>query len=254
MNDHANDIAPALAATQTLHDARPITPQEPATRPPALKLDDCWNKIGVRGDASCPQLLPYLHCRNCPVYSQAAIELLNGELPAEQRAEWTRHFAREKEDSEPGLHSLFLFRVGVEWLALPTLLFREVTDLRPIHTLPHRRNGVVLGLVNVRGELTVCVSLGHLLGMEPAIASGPEKSSSRLKRLLVLQREGLRVVFPADEVFGVHRFSSRELKEIPSTVARAGATYTHALGIWRNQSVGLLDAELLFYTLKRSLS
>ena len=35
-------------------------------------LNDCWNKIGVRGDGSCPELARHVHCRNCPVYSASA--------------------------------------------------------------------------------------------------------------------------------------------------------------------------------------
>ena len=38
---------------------------------------------------------------------------------------------------------------------------------RLIHSLPHRRQGIVLGLVNVRGELLICVSLARLLGIVP---------------------------------------------------------------------------------------
>ena len=45
-------------------------------------LNDCWNKIGVRGDGSCPELERHAHCRNCPVYSAAAAQLLDAELPA----------------------------------------------------------------------------------------------------------------------------------------------------------------------------
>src|SRR4029077_5730556 len=47
-------------------------PGMPAARPdgaammPALVVDDCWNRIGVRGDASCPELKHHVHCRNCP--------------------------------------------------------------------------------------------------------------------------------------------------------------------------------------------
>ena len=26
-------------------------------------IDDCWNRIGVRGDASCARLVEYVHCR-----------------------------------------------------------------------------------------------------------------------------------------------------------------------------------------------
>ena len=40
-------------------------------------VDDCWNRIGIRGDQSCPKLPEYVHCRNCPVYASAARRLLD---------------------------------------------------------------------------------------------------------------------------------------------------------------------------------
>ena len=38
---------------------------------------DCWDKIGVSGDRSCADLEAYIHCRNCPVYAKAALQLLS---------------------------------------------------------------------------------------------------------------------------------------------------------------------------------
>ena len=40
-------------------------------------IDDCWNRIGVRGDQSCPLLIEHIHCRNCALYAAAAIRLLD---------------------------------------------------------------------------------------------------------------------------------------------------------------------------------
>ena len=37
---------------------------------------DCWNRIGVRGDASCPELADCAHCRHCATYSASAARLL----------------------------------------------------------------------------------------------------------------------------------------------------------------------------------
>ena len=31
---------------------------------------DCWNRIGVNGDRSCPELTSFVHCRNCPVFAR----------------------------------------------------------------------------------------------------------------------------------------------------------------------------------------
>jgi chemotaxis-related protein WspD len=73
------------------------------------------------------------------------------------------------------------------------------------------------------------------------------------RRLLVVSREGQRMVFPVDEMHGIHRFHTRELKEVPATVARATATYSKAMLSWQESTAGLLDDQLLFYTVNRSL-
>jgi chemotaxis-related protein WspD len=54
--------------------------------------------------------------------------------------------------------SLMAFRLGgMVRPAHPSL--DEIVGPRPVHSLPHRRNPALLGLVNVRGELVICVSL-----------------------------------------------------------------------------------------------
>ena len=217
-------------------------------------LNDCWNKIGVRGDGTCPELERYVHCRNCPVYSASAAKLLDAELPAGHLDEWTGHFSGEQKVEEAGTQSVVIFRIGTEWLALPTAVFKEVATTRAVHSLPHRRNGVVLGLANVRGALLVCVSLGDVLGIEKTAETKKEKGRTLHRRLLVISREGSRLVFPVDEVHGTHRCQPRELKDVPATVAKATATYTKAVLAWRDKTVGCLDDQLLFYTLNRSLA
>ncbi|KEZ64308.1 chemotaxis protein CheW, partial [Pseudomonas amygdali pv. tabaci str. ATCC 11528] len=47
------------------------------THDQALDIDDCWNRIGIHGDRSCPLLGEHIHCRNCAVYSAAATRLLD---------------------------------------------------------------------------------------------------------------------------------------------------------------------------------
>lgn len=217
-------------------------------------IDDCWNRIGVRGDGSCPELSQYVHCRNCPVYSAGAAELLDTDAPASYFADRTAHFAEPAQAEEEGeTRSVVIFRVASEWLALPTAVVIEVANLLPIHSLPHRPNGVVLGLASVRGELLVCVSLRQVVGAEPPAAAGHERRGKAYQRLLVIRREAVRVVCPVDEVHGIHRFHPRELKEVPTTVARATVAYSTALLPWQGHAVGTLDDQLLFYTLKRSL-
>lgn len=222
------------------------------TNPPIKAVQDCWNQIGVWGDGSCTELAAHAHCRNCPVYSRSAKLLLDRPWPDNYRAEWARHYAREKLLTERQTEALFVFRIGTEWLGLPGQVLREVSGMKPIHSLPHRRQRLVRGVVNVRGELLACVSLGELLGIELRGAKAPRVVIP--ERLVVIEREGERVVFPASEVHGNVRYRPTELRDVPATVARATATYTKGILPWQERAVGCLDDELLFYTLNRSLA
>jgi chemotaxis-related protein WspD len=266
----AKDYGPLVAELQLAGDTAGLPAQ----------VVDCWSTIGVHGNGTCRELQKIVHCRNCSVYSAAGIQLLDRPLPADYRRERTGHYAEAKEitpllpgKSGAGKTSLVIFRLGNEWLALPTTVLQEVAEQRPIHTLPHRRRSVVLGLVNVRGELTICVSVARLLGLEKV--SGPKVPGVRCgvsdpdtphltprtspltpvyDRMLVVNWDGQRVVFPVDEMLGVHRLHSEEMKPPPATIAQSARACTRGVFAWRERSVGFLDADLLFNLVNRSLA
>jgi chemotaxis-related protein WspD len=226
------------------------------TAPPRAGEPDelyaCWNEIGVYGEGTCPDLPQFIHCRNCPVYSSAGARLLDRPLLPEYLREITEHFAQPKQRTVAGKISAVLFRIREEWLALPTQAFQEVAERRLIHSLPHRRQGIVLGLVNVRGELLICVSLARLLSLDPG---GPEKhATENPSRLLVVAWNGHRLVIPVDEVLGIRRFQPDELKSPPATVVKSSLTYTRAMLRLDERSIGLLDTESLFAALNRNLT
>lgn len=180
------------------------------------------------------------------------MQLLNRPLPAAYREEWTRHYAVQKPLIEPGTTSALLFRLEREWLGLPTDLFQEVAERRVIHSLPHRRDGVVLGLANVKGELVVCVSLGHLLGVVQA------KTLSQLRhsyaRLLVANWHGHRLAFPADEVHGTCRFHLQQLQPRPAQTGGQGPLFLRGILPWQGRPVPFLDGDTVFSTLNQRLS
>jgi chemotaxis-related protein WspD len=212
----------------------------------------CWQSIGVYGNGECRELQKFVHCRNCPVYSQSALRLLERPLPKDYRSEWATHFAKEQKLSPPVKTSAVLFRIDAEWLALPTHAFQEVAERRRTHSLPHQRHGIVVGLVNIRGELLICVSLGRLLGLEK---TSPRRTiRTTYDRLLVANWEGSRLVFPVDEVHGTRKFEASEVHDPPATVAKSRPSYTHGIFLWQQRPVGLLDPSLLFSALNRSLT
>jgi chemotaxis-related protein WspD len=242
-------------STPTLQVNEPAAADErlrPLPNGHAVEIRACWNEIGVQGNATCPELQQVIHCRNCPIYSKAGVQLLDRPLLPEYRRAWTEHFAQKKQLASPARHSALLFRINAEWLALPTPAFQEVAERRLVHSLPHRRQGIVLGLVNVRGELLICVSLGHLLGLIRSPLR--ETACTTYDRLLVAKWDGHRFVFPADEVRGILRFQTPELQEPPATLAKSRLSYTQGILCWQGRTVGLLDADLLFSSLNRSLT
>ena len=221
----------------------PAHPGDPAAAP-----DLCWKRIGTWGDRSCPELSVHGHCRNCPVYAAGAARLLDAEVAPEYLAEGARRHAQAKTGTRAGVHSVVVFRIADEWFALPSSLFQEIAPLRPVHSLPHRRDALVSGLVNIRGELLVCVSLPVALG----VAASPALPATA--RHAVVGRGADRFVFPADEIAGLHRYDDQAVTPVPATLAHAHAVHTRGILHWRERPVGLLDDGLLFRTLSRSLA
>jgi len=220
----------------------------------SLKLNDCWNKIGVWGDRGCPELKTVIHCRNCIVYSSAAAQLLGAELPSDYLGHWATHFATELMVQSRQLQAAFIFRIGAEWLALSPTNLQEVVEVRPFHSVPRGRSDTLLGLVNIRGELLVCVALDKVLGLEE---TGSEKLNSRrgiYRRMVVAGWHGQRFVFSVEEVHGIQWFNPNELKGIPATVAKAEMAFFQGILCWQNKSVGCLDDKFLFDTLNGSLT
>ena len=149
-----------------------------------------------------------------------------------------------------------VFRIATEYLALPTEVFQEVVDQCVVRTVPHHRGGLLSGLVNIRGELLLCVSLGSLLGLEKlSDVQETEKRRSRA-RLLICNRKGDRLAFRTDEVYGVYRYHPGQLRDVPATLAKAPAGVAYILGLlpWNDRTVGCLDDELLFYALNKGLA
>jgi chemotaxis-related protein WspD len=189
------------------------------------------------------------------LFSSPAAQLLDREVPGSYVREWTDIVAAEKEIVETNFRSVLIFRIGSEWLALPTSVIKEIGQRSAVHRLPHRSGGIVQGIVSVRGEVLVCVALEALLGLHETSSEAPSGSQAEKERLIVCEVDDNRVAFVARAVHGVHRYLPRNLRDIPATVARSAATYTIGILPWKaDQTVGCLDAELVFYALNKGLA
>lgn len=164
----------------------------------------------------------------------------------------TDHVARRTSDLEALTGSVFIFRLGSEWLALISSVIDEVVEPRVIHSLPHRRDGIVRGLVNVRGQLTLCVALEPLLQLEEGSHAGAGRGVLG-RRLVVLVAKDQRVAFEADEVHGSHRYDPASVGNVPATVAQSMSRFSTGVLARGDHSVGLLDAELVLHAINRRL-
>ena len=216
----------------------------------AEAIDDCWNRIGIHGDRSCVLLAEHIHCRNCAVYSAAATRLLDRYALAQDH--------RASPDSEALLavdvktRSLVVFRLGDEWLGLPTRCLVEVSPVQTIHSLPHQRSRALLGVANVRGALVACLSLVELLGLDSSAACA---SNARIMpRMLIVSAEGGPVVVPVDEVDGIHGIEAHLLDAASLPAQHINARFTLGVMQWRNRSLRLLDEAQLMSAVNRSLT
>jgi chemotaxis-related protein WspD len=224
-------------------------------------VDDCWNKIGINGDRSCPKLKPAVHCRNCHVFMEAGERLFERAPPADCIAERTTQLAQLPPEISRS-DAILIFRVGEEWTAVRVSVAVEVADPRSIHRIPHRSDNLLLGMTNVRGELHLCVSAAELLGvtssvnpLEPANTQTKKGGGARATtaRFVVIDHVGQRWVLAVDEVLGVRRIDTSAVSDTPTTVSKAPHPLAESVVICEGRRIGLLSAENLVASLKRRI-
>lgn len=226
----------------------------------------CWQEIGIYGDRSCEQLEKHLHCRDCPVYQNAGWKLLDHQAPQGYLTEWTE---RLEQAQDPGLscgRPMIMFRVGHEWLVLSVQPISEIANVRPIHTIPHRSNQILLGLANIRGELPLCIAMHRLLhSADPdneqkmarvsrLIADEPPEESSSLGRLLVVRLQNGVWALWVDEVHSVVRIEPEKIEPIPSTLKRNTQSILSGVYSLDDKSIGIIDEEKLALQLLKVLN
>lgn len=188
--------------------------------------------------------------RDATSLARLAREFFDREPPQGYIREWSERLASPENLAEPDLRSVLIFRLGAEWLALGTDSLVEVTVPQPVHTIPFRSNKSLLGLVNVRGQLRLCVSLHEILGVEtesPARAGAAPADA--VPRMVIIQSGNDQWVFQAEEVVRVHRISSGRLRKVPSTFP-AETSHTQAVFDWSGRTVGYLDDHRLLRSLR----
>jgi chemotaxis-related protein WspD len=213
----------------------------------------CWKQRGVFGDSSCSKLADIIHCRNCVEYNKAGRTLFDREVTQEFLEEWTTNLTGIKETEALDTVSVIIMRIKNEWLALKTIFLQETTNVRPVHRVPLRTNNIFKGIVNINGELLLCISVADLL--EYAHEEDKGKDDAIIyKRMVVVNKDGERYVFPVDEILGIYRIPLSDLKEPPVTLSKSPMTLIEGIFNLNEKKVGLLGEGRFIHALKRSLT
>lgn len=182
----------------------------------------------------------------------SAAQLLARISDKEYVDEWTLLIQKEKlTEDNVSEHSVIIFRLDEEWFAISTLVCAEVAHSRKIHHLPHRSGPVFLGVINLQGQLRLCLSLAHLLQIEEQMKQNEEVKIQKYHRMIAIRKEHNFWVFPVDEVYGIFRCDISQLQNVPITVSKSKANYFKGVFSWEGKNVGYLDEDLLFSGFQR---
>jgi len=217
----------------------------------SIKLNDCWNKIGVWGDQTprCERLKDIIHCHNCDIYSQSGSQILNRPAPAGYLEEWKSILSQKREEKSTNIKSALLFRMGDEWFALASKFIKEITHCDKHHSLPHIQNKVLRGLVNIHGELILNVSLGYLFKINKSTSTNKHTN----ERYIIINDGDESFAFPATEVKEIIHYNMEHIQPAPSTINNDTSCFIKGIIIHNNNDVGILDSDLVFTALHKNI-
>ncbi len=217
--------------------------------------DGCWNRIGVwgRSETKCSLLSQVIHCHNCEVFHEGSQSVFRKEMSEEYRDELTRRLAAEKHFTKIVGQTVLVFRVADEWVALWTRQVREIARKRPVQRIPHNHNPYLAGITNISGEIALCFSLKNILKMAGGDRPSEDSADADRKRLVVSYYQGESYIFLADEIGEVRQCAEAEILPLPDTVNNGELSFMSGIFEWRQKRVGLIDHELLFSVVERSL-
>lgn len=212
-------------------------------------FDNCWNTIGIWSrEHNCPKLEEVIHCHNCDVYHQATSHVYDAPLTDEYRDECTQVLREHKKVEKTKANSILTFEVFDEWLAIPTHYIKEITSYRTVQHLPHNKNPIIQGVINISGEIEISFSLGELLSLRDE-----RKGKGVFRHVIIADYENKHYVFPVSQLGEVFRYHDDDLQALPSTLDEKTGSFMQGIVRWKRRQVGALDAELLFSAISRSM-
>jgi chemotaxis-related protein WspD len=231
--------------------------------PATAAIERCWAEIGIHGDRSCVQLVQHLHCRNCKVYWQRGRQIFD-RAPLHDLAPPFDTTVNQVDHHETVEENCLLFALGRQLLALPMRSIADVAKAQPSTRIPHRNRGALEGLVNIQGELQLCISLIEVLGLGQRGAIVEQVELAQTRMVMLQGALDQKMVFRATRVLGVERLHYRDRlaqaldaekteQDQPISFSQALQSCMRAMLVWQNQDVILLNPVALERALNSAL-
>ena len=139
----------------------------------------------------------------------------------EEMEEATIHAQEEEHDID-----VLVFSIGKEYYAMDVLMVREVVEMIQITPIP-RTPPHILGIINLRGEVTNVIDFARVLGTSPLI-------DRELQKIIVLpshQTNGEQLSVIVDNVYSVVTISSKQMSSLGDEIS--DQIHLHMKGIIR---------------------
>jgi len=206
-------------------------------------IHDCWNKIGVwrTNDEICPTLSNVIHCRNCKTYVDSGLSLLNISYSNDYCSNNTKIYKQKAESKTNEKVSVIIFRSQKNWFALKTSIFTEIDNNKTVHSIPHNKNHFIKGLVNIRGELELCISLSSLISQTHKHTDSP---TNKVK-LIIIKLDSGKYAFKPEEILGVHSINNNEIKSAANIITGDRDHLVSGSFDFNEKHIGLIDEGLL---------
>ena len=184
----------------------------------------------------------------------ASAKLLSRAIVTEYLQDQTARVAEAEQIVSTDLCSTLVFRLGAEWLALPAGICQQILPPQTECRVPYRSNATLLGMVNVRGQLLLKVSL--LPALRLTGQANKQMTQKAYRRMVVVAAvlesgDAETWAFDVDEMYGVYAVSLGDLQPVAAGSAAATETCTRYLFDWEGQQVSFLDDIKLFDSVRR---
>ena len=170
--------------------------------------------------------------------------------------EWTQLLAHPAEKTEENKEtSIVVFRLSNEWFSLSTLIFSEISVQHVINPIPCQKNSLLLGIVNLKGQLRICFSMQELLGIKKETKTFRKKIlSSHYPRLGAISDGSSLWTFPIEEVDGIYQFDLSTMSNVPVNVLNSKENYLKGAITLNEKKIYIISEELLFQSLRSKIA